>query len=293
MRCRRTAGRRYAWRSPAPRRFNPGRSAAGGCQCGEGYGSVRRDRVEASAGAGAITPAVRAARSADWNGLSKAASAWRRPLSVRKTDPALFTGSEVGQRVVERHRARCCDCRSGARRPTAHRWRGTDTGRASMLRQTAFSLSAPRRYLGRGTRRKLRAEAGTVIRRGLEGSGAGTAKRRNGAGGCAARRRAHHGASAGFMASRTPCEGLPGPARACTGTGSVRSVRSCQRKRLKATGCGGLRVVQGRCPWSRLTRDNCRYRESNCQFSVFARQPDSRCDYYPAAREAPDLHATC
>ena len=33
----------------------------------------------------------------------------------------------------------------------------------------------------------------------------------------------------------------------------------------------------------RLTRDNCRYRESNCQFSVFARQPDSRPDYYPAA----------
>ena len=173
-------------------------------------------------------------------------------------------------------RARCCDCRSGARRPTAHRWRGTDTGRASMLRQTAFSLSAPRRYLGRGTRRKLRAEAGTVIRRGLEGSGAGTAKRRNGAGGCAARRRAHHGASAGFMASRTPCEGLPGPARACTGAGRVRSVRSCQRKRLKATGCGGLRVVQGRCPWSRLTRDNYRYRESNGQFQRFrppARSP--------------------
>ena len=158
----------------------------------------------------------------------------------------------------------------------AHRWRGTDTGRASMLRQTAFSLSAPRRYLGRGTRRKLRAEVGTVIRRGLEGSGAGTAKRRNGAGGCAARRRAHHGASAGFMASRTPCEGLPGPARACTGTEGVRSVRSCQRKRLKATGCGGLRVVQGRCPWSRLTRDNYRYRESNDQFQRFrpaARSP--------------------
>ena len=53
-------------------------------------------------------------------------------------------------------------------------------------------------------------------------------------------------------------------------------------KREKTTDCGETRVPRdgsGRCP---LTRDNCCYRESNCQFSVSARQPGTRPDYAPA-----------
>ena len=73
----------------------PRRSAAGGCQWREGYSSRRRDRVEASAGAAAITPVSRAAQSPDSNSLWKAASARRRPVSVRTTDLALLTGSEI------------------------------------------------------------------------------------------------------------------------------------------------------------------------------------------------------
>ena len=53
-------------------------------------------------------------------------------------------------------------------------------------------------------------------------------------------------------------------------------------KRNKTIDCGEIRVPRdgsGRC---RLTRDNCCYRESNCQFSVSARQTGSRPDYAPA-----------
>ena len=121
-----------------------------------------------------------------------------------------------------------------------------------------------------------RAEAWTVIRSGPQRSGTGTATRRNGAGGCPARRIVHRGATGAIMASRRPFQGLLTCARACRRTEGVRRVRWCPEKRARAIGCGGLRVVQGRYPWSRLTRDNCSYRESNRQFGVPGRRPRHR-----------------
>ena len=75
---------------------------------------------------------------------------------------------------------------------------------------------------------------------------------------------------------------LAGVKRGPGGTRRVRSGGLEAIKRDKTIDCGEIRVPRdgsGRC---RLTRDNCCYRESNCQFSVSARQPGSRCDYAPA-----------
>ena len=40
-------------------------------------------------------PVLRTVQSPDANSLWKAASAWRRPVSVKTTDLALLTGSEI------------------------------------------------------------------------------------------------------------------------------------------------------------------------------------------------------
>ena len=93
---RRKRGRRYVCRA---RQRGTGSvadgGAAGGCQCGKGYSPRRRHRIGATAGAAAIRPASRVAQSPDSHSLWKAASAWRRPVSVRTTDLALLTGSEI------------------------------------------------------------------------------------------------------------------------------------------------------------------------------------------------------
>ena len=84
---------------------------------------------------------------------------------------------------------------------------------------------------------------------------------------------------------RAPKRGGGGLAGVKGGPGGARRVRRGglgEIKRNKTIDCGEIRVPRDGSGWCRLTRDNCCYRESNCQFSVSARQPGSRPDYDPA-----------
>ena len=89
------------------------------------------------------------------------------------------------------------------------------------------------------------------------------------------------------MACRRRPDRAPGTFRRSAAGGScvLRPGRTARgpKRHAETMVCISIRGARDGFSGYRLTRDNCRYRESNCQFSVFARQPDSRSDYYPAA----------
>ena len=104
-------------------------------------------------------------------------------------------------------------------------------------------------------------------RRGSESSGAETANRRNGGGGCRARQAVHRGATGTIMASGTPSDGWLTHMWRCACTEGARNARPHPKNCLKTTNCDGFRAAQAWSPLRGLTRDNYCYRESICQIA--------------------------